>query len=54
MIALTQITNTENFPFIDVLDFQLLSSKILFTKRKDNRKCYKVGHFLRKFQEEFL
>ena len=48
MIALTQITNTENCPFIDVLDFQLLSRKVLLTNRKDNRKCYKVGHFLRK------
>ena len=54
MIALTQITNTEDFPFIDFLDFQLLSPKVLFTNRKENRKCYKVGHFLRnyKFQEE--
>ena len=30
MIALTQITNTEIFPFIAVLVFKLLSPKVLF------------------------
>ena len=37
MIALTQITNTEIFTFIAVIVFKLLSRKILFINRKDNR-----------------
>ena len=39
MIALTQITNTEVFAFMTVLVFKLLSCKVLFTNRKDNRNC---------------
>ena len=39
MIALTQITNTEMFAFIAVLVFKLMSRKILFINRKDNRNC---------------
>ena len=39
MIASTQITNTEIFTFIAVLVFKLLSRKVLFIKRKDNRNC---------------
>ena len=39
MIALTQITNTEIFAFIAVLVFKLLSRKVLFINRKDNRNC---------------
>ena len=39
VIALTQITNTEIFAFITVLVFELLSRKVLFTNRKDNRNC---------------
>ena len=37
MIALTPITNMEIFAFIAVLVFMLLSHKILFKNRKDNR-----------------
>ena len=37
MIASTQITNTETFAFIAVLIFKLMSSIVLFTKRKDIR-----------------
>ena len=37
MIASTQITNTEIFAFIAVLVFKLLSRKVLFINRKDNR-----------------
>ena len=37
MIALTKITNTEIFAFIAVLVFELLSGKVLFINRKDNR-----------------
>ena len=48
MIASTQITNTENFGFIAVLVFKLLSRKVLFINRKDNRNCQKVDYFLRK------
>ena len=39
MIALTQITNMEIFAFIAVLVFKLLSRKVLFINRKDNRNC---------------
>ena len=37
MIASTQITNTADFAFIPVLVFKLLSRKVSFTSRKDNR-----------------
>ena len=50
MISSTQITNTGNFAFIVVLVFKLLSRKVLFINRKDNRNCQKVGYFLRKKQ----
>ena len=39
MICSTQITNTETFAFIAVLVFKLLSRKVLFINRKDNRIC---------------
>ena len=39
MIASTQITNTEIFAFLSVLVFKILSRKVLFTNRKDNRNC---------------
>ena len=39
MIASTEITNTEIFALIAVLVFKLLSRKVLFINRKDNRKC---------------
>ena len=38
MIISTQTTNTEIFAFIAVLVFKLLSRKVLFINRKDNRK----------------
>ena len=41
MIGSTQITNTDIFAFISVLVFKLFSPKVLFIKRKDNRKCFK-------------
>ena len=37
MIPSTQIINTEMFAFIAVVAFRLLSNKILFVNRKDNR-----------------
>ena len=37
MIASTKIANTEIFAFIAVLVFKLLSGKVLFINRKDNR-----------------
>ena len=37
VIALTQITNTDVFGFMAVLVFKLLSRKILFIRRQDNR-----------------
>ena len=39
MIASTEITNTDIFAVIAILVFKLLSHKVLFIKRKDNRKC---------------
>ena len=39
MIASIQITNTEIFAFIAALVFELLSRKVLFINRKDNRNC---------------
>ena len=40
----------EIFAFIAVLIFKLLSCKILFVNKEDNRNCYEVGYFLRKEQ----
>ena len=39
MIASTQIANPEILTFIAVLVFKLLSRKVLFKNRKDNRNC---------------
>ena len=44
MAVSTQITNTEVFASIAVLVFKLLSRKVLFIHRKDNRNCEKVGY----------
>ena len=41
-MALTQITNAENFAFLAVLVFKLVSHKLLFINIKDNRHCYKI------------
>ena len=38
-IALSRLTNTDVFTFIDVLVFKLLSRKVLFINRKYNRNC---------------
>ena len=57
MIALTQITNTSIFAFMAVLFFQLLSRKVLFLNRKDNRNYQKVDWFFKKianFTGKFL
>ena len=37
MVSSTQITNTEIFALIAVIVFKLLSGKVLFINRKDNR-----------------
>ena len=39
MITSTQITNTEIFAFIAVLVFKLMSRKVLYINRNDNRNC---------------
>ena len=39
MIALTKIANTETFASIAVLVFKILSCKLLFINRKNNRNC---------------
>ena len=48
MIASTQVRNIEIFAFFAVLVFKLLSHKVLFINRKDNRNCYEVDYFQRK------
>ena len=47
MIISRQMTNTENLAFIAVLVFKLISGKVFFMNRKDNRSCLKVGYFFR-------
>ena len=39
MNATTQIATTEIFAFIAVLVFKLMSRKVMFINRKDNRNC---------------
>ena len=39
MIASTQIINNEIFAFMAVQVFKFLRRKILFIKKKENRKC---------------
>ena len=39
IIASTQIRKTEIFAFIAILFFKLLSRKVLFINRKENRNC---------------
>ena len=39
MIGSAQIKNTEFLTFIVVTVFKLLSDKVLFINRKDNRNC---------------
>ena len=39
MIATTQITPAEIFAFLAVLVFKLMSRKVMFINRKDNRNC---------------
>ena len=39
MIASTQIANNEIFAFMAIQAFQFFRRKVLFTNRKDNRKC---------------
>ena len=39
MVASTPIANTDIFVFIAILAFELLSRKLLFVSRKDNRNC---------------
>ena len=39
MVALIQLKNTGTFAFIAVLVFKLLSHKVLFINRKDNKNC---------------
>ena len=48
MIISTQISITEVFVFLTVLVFKLLSRKVLFINRKDNRNCWKVRILFKK------
>ena len=45
MVTSTQTTNTEIFAFMVILVFKLLSRKVLFTNRKDNRNSQKEATF---------
>ena len=60
MIASTQITKAEIFALIAVLDSKLLSHKVLFINRKDNRKLLKsrllfkkIVNFTGKLQQNY-
>ena len=44
MIALAQI-NTENFTFVAVLSFKILSCKVLFINRKDIKNSFNYAKF---------
>ena len=48
MIVSKQIANTLMFEFIAVVVFNLLSRKVLFRNRKNDRNCEKVGYFFKK------
>ena len=45
MIASAQITNTEIFILTSVQVFELLSHKVFFINRHNNRSLSKVGYF---------
>ena len=60
MLTSTQIANAETFAFVAVLVFQLLSCKILFINRKDNRNCKKnrlvskkIAYFIGKLLQNY-
>ena len=56
MIALTQITYTEIFAFIAVLVLKLLSRKVLFTNREDNKSRVfykKIANFTGKLLQNY-
>ena len=44
----TQIINPEMLTFVTFLVFKLLSRKVLFINRKDNKNCGKVDYFFKK------
>ena len=48
MIVSKQIANTLMFEFIAVVVFNLLSRKVLFRNRQNDRNCEKVGYFFKK------
>ena len=55
-IASAQITNTEIFAFIAILVFKLLSRKVLFINRKDNKKVVlskKIANFTGKLLQNY-
>ena len=60
MLTSTQLANAETFAFVAVLVFQLLSCKILFINRKDNRNCKKnrlvskkIAYFIGKLLQNY-
>ena len=57
MITSTQITNTKISAFIAVLIFKLMSCKVLFINRKDNRKSRvlfeKIANFMGKLLQNY-
>ena len=48
MMALIQISNTETFAFKVILVFELLSRKVLFINKKDNRNYLKSRQLFKK------
>ena len=55
-IASAQMTNTESFAFIAILVFKLLSRKVLFINRKDNKKVVlskKIANFTGKLLQNY-
>ena len=55
MIASTQVLSTKIFTFITVLIFKLLSPKVLFISKKDNRNCFfkKIANFASKLLQNY-
>ena len=57
MITSTQITNTKISAFIAVLVFKLMSCKVLFINREDNRKSRvlfeKIANFMGKLLQNY-
>ena len=54
MMASTQITNTEIFAFIFVVDLKLLSIKVMLTNRKGQQKLLKSRLLFKKIANSWV